>query len=179
MVKKRVLDLDKVVDKATELITQNGLEATTMPAIAAALNIRSQSLYHYVANRHHLLSLVGAKRIKLMNERITTALVGLSGNEAILKYADIIRDTINQDKALARMIFQVNEYSPDDSINKAIWEIIDIGRRIGYNRSISVHALVGAILGYVFFDETEDFAETKELAIENYHKMVLRLVGKE
>ena len=64
MAQKRNLDLDKIIDQATELISKKGLTATTLPALAKALDVRSQSLYHYVSGRKQLLSLVGARLIK-------------------------------------------------------------------------------------------------------------------
>ena len=48
MTQKRNLDLDKIIDQATELICENGLDKMTMPALAKSLDVRSQSLYHYV-----------------------------------------------------------------------------------------------------------------------------------
>ncbi|MBA1392556.1 TetR family transcriptional regulator, partial [Lactobacillus sp. XV13L] len=66
MVKKRSLDLNKVIAKATEMIRSDGLSATTLPRLARELNVRSQSLYHYVSGRKQLLSLVGASRVKIL-----------------------------------------------------------------------------------------------------------------
>ena len=45
------------------------------------------------------------------------------------------------------------------------------------DESISFHALVGAVLGYVFLDKSAAFAnESPEVSNENYHQMILRLV---
>ena len=38
MAQKRNLDLDKIIDQATELISKKGLTATTLPALAKELD---------------------------------------------------------------------------------------------------------------------------------------------
>ncbi|PEG97847.1 TetR/AcrR family transcriptional regulator, partial [Lactobacillus sp. UMNPBX8] len=90
MAQKRNLDLDKIIDQATKLISEKGLSATTLPALAKALNVRSQSLYHYVSGRKQLLSLVGAREIKILRHQLMDDLIGLSGRDALLKFADTV-----------------------------------------------------------------------------------------
>lgn len=92
MTQKRNLDLDKILDRATELIGEQGLAAITMPVLARALNVRSQSLYHYVSGRKQLLSLVGARQIRVLRKQLMNNLIGLSGRDALLKFADIVRN---------------------------------------------------------------------------------------
>jgi TetR/AcrR family transcriptional regulator, tetracycline repressor protein len=52
------LTSDKVIDAAIELIGVRGLEAFSMPKLAAALGVRAPSLYHYFADRDALLAAV-------------------------------------------------------------------------------------------------------------------------
>lgn len=179
MAQRRSLDLDKVIEKATELIRDQGLAKTTLPALAKALGVRSQSLYHYVSGRKQLLSLVGASRIKVLNHHLVENLMGLSGREAILKFADITRDFILNDPALSSILYHLNEYSEDDAINQEILNIINLGQRFNLKKdnAVSLHALIGAVLGYVFLDKSSSFPdEDKDEANHNYHEMILRLV---
>ena len=111
LVKKRSLDLDKVIAKATELIGRKGLSATTLPNLAKELGVRSQSLYHYVSGRKQLLSLVG------------------------------------------------------DKLN------------LKSDSTVSLHSLIGAVLGYVFLDVSDSFTEeTSEEADQGYHELIIQLV---
>ena len=66
MTKRRTLDLEKVLATAEKLADEQGLEALTMPNLAKALDIRSQSLYNYVANREEMVSLTGARLMQQM-----------------------------------------------------------------------------------------------------------------
>lgn len=179
MAQKRTLDLDKVINKASELICEKGLSETTMPNLAKALGVRSQSLYHYVSGRSQLLSLVGASRIKVLHQKLIDNLMGLSGHEALLKFADVTRDFVLNDPALSSILYHLNEYGKDDAINQEISNLFALGEKLNLKKydAISFHALVGAVLGYVFLDKSTAFAnESVEDANENYHKMILRLV---
>lgn len=179
MAQRRSLDLDKIIEKATELIRDQGLASTTLPVLAKKLGVRSQSLYHYVSGRKQLLSLVGASRIKVLNHELVENLMGLSGEEAILKFADVTRDFILNDPALSSILYHLNEYSEDAAINQEILNIISLGERLNLKKDnvISLHALIGAVLGYVFLDKSSSFSdEDKDEADHNYHEMILRLV---
>lgn len=52
------LNKEMVVDAAIELIGGGGLEAFSMPKVAAALHVSAPSLYHYFADRDALLAAV-------------------------------------------------------------------------------------------------------------------------
>lgn len=179
MAQKRNLDLDKIIDQATKMISEKGLSATTLPALAKALNVRSQSLYHYVSGRKQLLSLVGAREIRILRHQLMDDLIGLSGRDALLKFADTVRDFLLGDQALSSILYHLNEYPKDAAISQEILDLIKLGERLNFrkDRAISFHALIGAVLGYVFLDNSSSFVdETKDESNRNYHEMILRLV---
>lgn len=179
MAQKRNLDLDKILDQATNLIAEKGLTATTLPALAKALNVRSQSLYHYVSGRKQLLSLVGARQIRVLRKQLMDNLIGLSGREALLRFADIVRNFLLSDPALSSILYHLNEYPKDAAISQEILDLIKLGERLNFRKenAISFHALIGAVLGFVFLDNSSSFAdETKDESNRNYHEMILRLV---
>lgn len=79
--------------------------------------------------------------------------MGVSGKEALLKFADVTRDFVLKDPALSSILYHLNEYSEDDAINKEILNIIQLGEKLNLKTTstISAHALIGAVLGYVFW----------------------------
>lgn len=179
MAQKRNLDLDKILDQATKLIDEKGLSATTLPALAKSLNVRSQSLYHYVSGRSQLLSLVGAREIKVLRHQLVDNLIGLSGRDALLKFADIVRNFLLNNQALSSILYHLDEYPKDSAISQEILDLIKLGERLNFRKesAISFHALIGAVLGYVFLDNSSSFAdETEAESNRNYHEMILRLV---
>lgn len=179
MAQKRNLDLDKIIDQATELISKQGLAATTLPVLAKALDVRSQSLYHYVSGRKQLLSLVGARQIRILRHQLMNDLIGMSGRDALLKFADVVRNFLLNDPALSSVLYHLNEYPKDAAISQEILNLIKLGERLNFRKEsvISFHALIGAVLGYVFLDKSTSFGdETKDESNRNYHEMILRLV---
>lgn len=140
--KRRSLDLNKIIEKAIELIRDEGLTQTTLPALAKALGVRSQSLYHYVSGRKQLLSLAGASRIKLLNQHLVENLMGLSGREALLTFADVTRDFILNDPALSSILYHLNEYSEQDAINQEILNIINLGERLNLKKIMPFHFML-------------------------------------
>jgi AcrR family transcriptional regulator len=55
---KSILTKEKVVDAAIAIIGDGGLEAFSMPKLAASLGVRAPSLYHYFADKEALLAAV-------------------------------------------------------------------------------------------------------------------------
>lgn len=179
MVQKRNLDLDKVIAKATELIETRGLNETTMPNLAKALGVRSQSLYYYVKNRSQLLSLVAVSRIDKLYRELVDKVIGLSGKDALLKFADVVRDYLHKDKALETLLFHLNEFDEDSGVIQGVLKIIKFGEKLNLDDDyvVSQHALVGSVLGYVLLDHMTQNEETHDEADRNYHEMILRLVS--
>jgi TetR/AcrR family transcriptional regulator, tetracycline repressor protein len=56
--KNASLTKEKVIDAAIALIGEHGLEAFSMPKLAAELGVRAPSLYHYFADKNALLTAV-------------------------------------------------------------------------------------------------------------------------
>lgn len=152
LAKKRALDRSKVIEQAIAIISEKGLSELTMPALAKNLGIRSQSLYHYVANRNDLLILVCVNRLQVLRQHLTKKIIGHSGLDALFRFADEIREEV--------------------------LKIVDLGEKLDVDNKnvVSLHSLLGAVLGYVFLDRYV-IDETEKEADDNYHEMLLRLVA--
>ncbi|QNQ81317.1 TetR/AcrR family transcriptional regulator [Lactobacillus sp. PV034] len=180
MTQKRTLDRQKVINKATEIINDKGLSELTMPKLARALNVRSQSLYHYVSNRDELLSLVCAARLKILRTHLTENLIGYSGNNALYRFADEIRDFLLNDRTVSSIFYNINEYINNNLITDEINKVIELGEKlldVDKKNTVSLHGLLAAVLGYVFLDRADLFKnEDKKSADDNYHELLSRLV---
>ena len=179
MAKKRALDRSKVIDQAIAIISDKGLSELTMPALAKALGIRSQSLYHYVANRNDLLLvLVCVNRLQVLRQHLTKKIIGHSGLDALFRFADEIRDFLLHDKAISGIYYGLNEYVQNEQIHEEVMKIVELGEKLDVDNKniVSLHSLLGAVLGYVFLDRYV-IDETEKEADDNYHEMLLRLVA--
>ena len=154
LAKKRALDRSKVIDQAIAIISDKGLSELTMPALAKALGIRSQSLYHYVANRNDLLVLVCVNRLQVLRQHLTKKIIGHSGLDALFRFADEIRDFLLHDKAISGIYYGLNEYVQNEQIHEEVMKIVELGEKLDVDNKniVSLHSLLGAVLGYVFLD---------------------------
>lgn len=181
MVQKRNLDLPKVINKATEIINEKGLNELSMPKLARALGVRSQSLYHYVSNLDELLSLVGAERLKVLRAQLTEKLIGYSGNDALYLFADETRDFLLNDRTVSSIFYNLQAYIHNQLITDEVNKIIELGEKIvniDKKNTVSLHSLLAAVLGYVFLDRADLFKnEDKKSADDNYHDLLSRLVS--
>ena len=161
MTKRRTLDREKVLATAEKLADEQGLEALTMPNLAKALDIRSQSLYNYVANREEMVSLTGARLMQQM-------------------YQHIVRDFLLAHASLSAILYHAQRFSTDSAMYQEIKRMIKLVDQVvdvDGNRLISSHVLIGAVLGYIFLETTPLYQDEDEnVATVNYHQMLFRLI---
>lgn len=85
------LDTPTVIDRAAALADQEGLEALTLAALAAALGIRTPSLYHHVAGLPGLQRQLALRGYQQLGAQLMQAAVGLSGAAALRSMAAAYR----------------------------------------------------------------------------------------
>ncbi|MEK4031121.1 WHG domain-containing protein [Pseudobacillus sp. FSL P4-0506] len=77
------LDLSVVLQKAVELIDDNGLEQLSIGVLAKELQVRPPSLYNHINGLDELKQKLAIHGIKSLYECMLQAAVGRSGDEAI------------------------------------------------------------------------------------------------
>jgi AcrR family transcriptional regulator len=90
-VARRGLDRARVVEVAGEIADAEGLEAVTLARVAAALGVRSPSLYNHVAGRDGLLRGLAAQSTRELATALRRAATGRAGTEAIVALAEAQR----------------------------------------------------------------------------------------
>jgi len=91
-VARRGLDRAQVVDAAVAIADAEGLEAVTLARVAAALGVRSPSLYNHVEGRDGLIRGVAARSTRELATALRRAATGRSGADAIAAVAQAQRD---------------------------------------------------------------------------------------
>ena len=89
---RRGLDRAQVVDAAVAIADADGLEAVTLARVAAALGVRSPSLYNHVEGRDGLIRGVAARSTRELATALRRAATGRSGADAITAVAQAQRD---------------------------------------------------------------------------------------
>ncbi|BAP85833.1 transcriptional regulator [Paucilactobacillus hokkaidonensis JCM 18461] len=184
MTKKRNLDQEKVLSTATEIVRNEGIKALTLSRLASELDIRTQSLYNYIANLDELIALVGARLVNKLRQKITDGILGFSGTEALIKFADIARNFLLDEGTLGVIIFYLHEYPKDSPFNTEAQKLVALLNQVIDSSHTNVgtdapfsHALIGSVLGFVFI-ETSGFYqdETDASSTESYHQMIKRII---
>lgn len=74
---------EAVIQTASDIADKEGLNEVSLKVVAEKLNIRTPSLYNHIAGLDDLLREVAHRGMRAMNEEMTHAAVGNSGDTAI------------------------------------------------------------------------------------------------
>jgi AcrR family transcriptional regulator len=91
-VARRGLDHARVVDAAIAIADEDGLESVTLARVAAALGVRSPSLYNHVDGRDGLIRGIAVRATRELAIALRRAATGRSGLEAVEAVAQAQRD---------------------------------------------------------------------------------------
>ncbi|MFJ5564260.1 TetR/AcrR family transcriptional regulator [Lysinibacillus xylanilyticus] len=83
MTRRMKIDLSIILQKATELVDEQGLDQLSIGILAEKLEIRPPSLYNHLEGLNELKQMLAIKGVKKLNEYMLQAAVGRSGDEAI------------------------------------------------------------------------------------------------
>lgn len=72
-----------VIQAASDLADEKGLDHLSLKAVAERLGIRTPSLYNHIDSLEDLLRAVAHSGMKAMNQRMTRAAIGKSGETAL------------------------------------------------------------------------------------------------
>ena len=72
-----------VIQAASDIADEKGLNNVSLKVVAEKLNIRTPSLYNHIDNLDDLLREVAHTGMRAMNQRMTQAAIGKSGDAAI------------------------------------------------------------------------------------------------
>lgn len=77
------LNLPIILQKATEIVDEQGLDQLSIGLLAEKLDVRPPSLYNHLEGLHELRQKLAIQGVKKLNEYMLQAAVGRSGDEAI------------------------------------------------------------------------------------------------
>ena len=86
------LDHAAVIDAATALADEQGVEALTLAALATRLGIRSQSLYADVDGLDGLLRDLALHSVRLLGDELRSSVIGRVGRDALAAIAEAYWD---------------------------------------------------------------------------------------
>jgi AcrR family transcriptional regulator len=138
------LDHEIIMQAAMKLADEHGLEHLTMATLATQLNVRTPTLYHYydgLAGIQRSLALLGLRE---MASQLGHAVMGKSGDAAIIALASALRDFACEHPGL----YEATSRAPsgaDPAWQDAGREVVDIGVRAlsayGLSLDDALHAI--------------------------------------
>lgn len=185
MAASRTLSIDKVVAAATDIARHDGLQKVTISTLAKRLNIRSQSLYHYISNRDELVSLVGAHVLHELYQQIVDSIVGLSGKLAIIKMGDIVRNEIIKQPFMTSIFYMMQVNPHEHNVQAELEKIVEIVKKIvnedeKLKKTTDPQMLIGAAFGFIFIDLLPDHRNKMDNCQgrqQAYDLMLMRLIS--
>lgn len=90
------LSTPAVVEAAMALVDSDGADALTLAAVAQRTGVAAPSLYKHVGSLAELRTLVGVRVTEELAERLGTAVIGRSGDDAVTTLMRAYRDYVKQ-----------------------------------------------------------------------------------
>lgn len=105
MVQKRNLSREKITAAAVALVDEKGADALSFSQVAAMLEVKSQALYAYFESKQALKVAVIVNFLDAVTREISSTLIGISGEEALLVYGRKLRELLLAQPELCRLAF--------------------------------------------------------------------------
>ena len=86
------LSTERVAAAAADLADEIGFDRVTVSAVARGLGVKDASLYSHINNLQELRERVAVLAAEDLAQRVGTALMGRSGRDALMAYADAYRE---------------------------------------------------------------------------------------
>lgn len=83
MAPRNSININNILEAATEIVDQNGIHELTLTSLAQKLEIRSPSLYNHFNGLSGLRSLLSVYGFQQLNQVLMRAAIGRSGDDAI------------------------------------------------------------------------------------------------
>ncbi|WP_164509933.1 TetR/AcrR family transcriptional regulator [Lacticaseibacillus porcinae] len=177
MVKHRVLDQQKVLAIAGVMASETGVANLNFKALASRLDIRSQSLYNYYPNIEALIEALGADFLGQLDTKLTHGLVGLSGVDALKRFAEISHDYFDSTGNRVQLIYYVHRYAEVSPFVQAMQAVIDLLKRLvagvhlyHMSQEAYVQGFIASVLGFTVL-EIMNYLPGIDRDI-NYHQML-------
>ncbi len=158
------LDHDAILHAAEELANAHRLDGLTMATLAATVNVRTPTLYHYFHGLSDIKRSLALRGLREMSARLGRAVMGTSGDAAVIALAHALHDFAREHPGL----YEATARAPDGADPEwqaAGAEVVDIGVRAlsAYHLSSAdalhmVRILRSVVHGFVSLDRAGGFA---------------------
>lgn len=125
MSRRAGLTKEIVVETAMKIADTEGINNLTLLRLSKELGIRSPSLYEHVEGMDGLMKLLRLSGLKIMAWQFRRSVTGISGDEAIRRFADSFRKFVKEHPSVYSLTVQ-SDIGDSEEIRKTAKEILDI-----------------------------------------------------
>ncbi|HZG55240.1 TetR/AcrR family transcriptional regulator [Paenibacillus sp.] len=140
------LDTGAIVRAAAELADERGLDQVSLGALAERLRIRPPSLYNHVDGLPALRRRLALEGLAQLNERLTSAAVGRSGDDAVFALGEAYVGFVRARPGLYEAVFRTPPASDADlaAASGAVVEVcVRVMRSYGRGEEETLHLIRG------------------------------------
>lgn len=158
---RRDLTLEEVVDHATRIMEEEGASRLTMRRVADACGVTPMAIYHYVANKEDLLTLVVDRVIAAVLEDDWER---GPWRDAMLRFGRGFRASLVGNPGAGAVFVRRPVVSPNQArVTERLFAILDRGGIRGASAAQAVDAIVLLTIGTVANDLTREAAVRERL----------------
>lgn len=179
------LDRGQVVRAATELVNAEGSEALTLSRLAEILHVRTPSLYNHIDNLADLQRELALLSVQQLGERMTAAVIGKSGAEALLALAEAYRGYIKASPGLYMTGLQVKRtahgqdpalLAAEDRVVRVVMAVIAVYHLDGPDALHAIRGLRSVVHGFATLEVVGGFGLPLDCD-ESFRRLMTLFIG--
>lgn len=179
------LDADIIIRSAAALADANGLESVTLAAVAAALHVKTPSLYNHLGGMTELKRGLALAGLRELEQRLGKSAIGKAGDEALRSAAAAYLDYAREHPGL----YEATVAAPDPAdaeVKEAAQRVVDVLLQVLQHYKLRGEAAIHVVRGWrslahgfaslefkggfgLPLDNNESFAKLIELFIKGLH----------
>ena len=175
------LSTTAVVDAALALVDENGVDALTLASVAQRTGVATPSLYKHVAGLGELRTLIGARVLNDMAAHFAKAVMGHSGDDAVIAVMHAYRDYVRRYPAryAAMPLDPLHDPALAETGGRLLEVVVAALRGYGLSGSDAIHAirrLRAVAHGFTSLEAGGGFGLPEDLD-ETYDQLVAALIS--
>ncbi|MFC6171836.1 helix-turn-helix domain-containing protein [Loigolactobacillus jiayinensis] len=166
MSRKASLTTEMVVQEALAMVQAGGFNSLSYRGLARQLKVQPQTLYRYVANIEVLQIAVILAFLDQVIATAQAAVIGMSGQEALLAFARATFEFSRQNHAFSGMLYLISQINDQQAIREKILELREIPLLILQRSQTDpkkikqrVQVLLSLIFGFIEFTDVGLYAD--------------------
>lgn len=174
---RAALSTTAVVDVALRLVDEEGVAALTLAAVANRAGVATPSLYKHVRNLAELRALMSARIMDELSERIGSAVLGRSADDAVRALMTAWRDYVLAHPHRYAALGQAPEPRVAEAGERLIGIMLATLRAYDLDDTAVIHAvrcLRAAVHGFAVLEAERAFQRPEKL--DETYDMLIRMV---